>query len=349
MALANQIGLSNNYVSERHYYASQEKFTAGEAAKILSKKLGKKILAKELVYGYKLLNGCEPEWHHAGFYKASGKSTMGRTFFFTEENIEDCAAKWDQVSEIESEIKAEEVRKETSTVRGFYYAWDHDYSGSYGKKRNYKVLDVYEGSEANCPRNFTACDPTEFDCAKLFSGRKYYGWDEPKASEFSSEIYDEEITRVKEIELRKTAEEKKEKAIVKASVKMIKNLSEEENSILILLLKDGEWNKNEKVAKLKNKEMGEEIARLPYSTRQQILIILSECLSQEELIESAKEMFKKYSVIDLKNKIKDLKANGCDTTLFAWKQLGCIHPAPAEVAEAKKVSGLSWNQFIHTI
>lgn len=35
--------------------------------------------------------------------------------------------------------------------------------------------------------------------------------------------------------------------------------------------------------------------------------------------------------------------------LAAWKAAGCVHPAPAEVVEAKKASGLNWNQFIASI
>lgn len=37
------------------------------------------------------------------------------------------------------------------------------------------------------------------------------------------------------------------------------------------------------------------------------------------------------------------------TILDAWKHVGCPHPAPAEVAEAKKASGLTWKAFIETI
>ena len=77
MGLANQIGLTSKVVSERHYIASQTKLTAGEASKILSKALGIKVGAKELVESFKLIYNKEPEWHHSGFYK----STMGRTFF----------------------------------------------------------------------------------------------------------------------------------------------------------------------------------------------------------------------------------------------------------------------------
>ena len=42
--LANQIGLTNKVVSERHFLASQTKYTAGEAAKKVSKILKVKIL-----------------------------------------------------------------------------------------------------------------------------------------------------------------------------------------------------------------------------------------------------------------------------------------------------------------
>lgn len=35
--------------------------------------------------------------------------------------------------------------------------------------------------------------------------------------------------------------------------------------------------------------------------------------------------------------------------LVAWKLAGCPHPAPAEVVEAKKASGLNWKQFSDSI
>ena len=184
MALANQIGLSNKYVSERHAIASQTKYTSGEASKEL-KKLGVKASAKEVVEGYKLINRREPEWHHSGFYKSGSKSTMGRTFFFTQEQIEDLAENWATVAERKAEIEADTKRKQETTIKGFYFYWDHDYSGSYGKKRNFKVLGVYEGSELGKPSNFTALNNQQFQKALLFKGKKYTGWDEPTISEFN--------------------------------------------------------------------------------------------------------------------------------------------------------------------
>jgi hypothetical protein len=35
--------------------------------------------------------------------------------------------------------------------------------------------------------------------------------------------------------------------------------------------------------------------------------------------------------------------------LKAWKEAGCVHPAPAMVAEFKNISGLGWKSFIETI
>lgn len=183
--LANQIGLSNSYVSERHYYASQEKFTAGEAAKEL-KKLKIKATAKEVVEAFKLIEGREPEWHHSGFYKKAGKSTMGRTFFFDEDRVKNLAENWEKVAEKKAEIEAEEKRKSETKVQGIYFVWDHDYSGYNRKKRNFKVLKTYEGSELNAPNNFTELTVGQFLSAKLIEGKGYFGWDEPSRSEFES-------------------------------------------------------------------------------------------------------------------------------------------------------------------
>lgn len=46
MALANQLGLTNKVVSERHYFASQTNLTAGHAAKLITKAVKKKYQLK---------------------------------------------------------------------------------------------------------------------------------------------------------------------------------------------------------------------------------------------------------------------------------------------------------------
>lgn len=183
--LANQIGLTEKVVSEKHYYASQSKYTAGSAAKIISKEIGQKVLAKELVHAYKLINGRDPEWHHSGFYKPKGKSsTMGRTFFFSEEDIDNMVTKWSEVGLKKMQIEVERQRKEETIITGFYYRWESDYNGYRGKRRNFKVLAVYEGNELNKPSNFTTCDREVFEKVRELAGKKYYGWDEPLISEF---------------------------------------------------------------------------------------------------------------------------------------------------------------------
>jgi hypothetical protein len=181
--LANEVGLSTKVVSERHYYASQTKKSAGEVVKILKKKHCN-ISAKDLVNCFTKLNGREPEWHHSGFYKGKHGSTMGRTFFFSDEQISEIEEKFVEYKMLNNKIKIEHQQKIETKTKGFYYTWDYDYSGRYGKKRNHKVLNVYEGNELNKPKKFVELSDQEFEIAKQKIGEKYYGWDEPQINEF---------------------------------------------------------------------------------------------------------------------------------------------------------------------
>lgn len=175
----------DKYVSVNHVNASQTKITAGEASKKL-KKLGINISAKELVNNFKIL-GKNPEWHHSGFYKSNNKSKMGKTYFFTDDDINWYIEKQKEFNtpEYQEEIKKEEIKKET-TIKGFYYIWDYDYNGKYGKKRNYKVLSTYIGPETNKPNNFKYLNDDEFEIAKSKEGKKYFGWDEPSKIDFQT-------------------------------------------------------------------------------------------------------------------------------------------------------------------
>lgn len=178
------VEVTGKYTSVRHAKAKENgKLTSGEASKTLRKK-GLKISAKELVEVYKLLFGTEPEWHHAGFYKNAGRSTMGRTFFFTERQINEIESRIGEIEILREEKRKEEERKANSVITGFYYIWDHDYSGRYGKKRNYKVLKAYKGSELKTPKNFTSCNESQFRRVLENEGKNYYGWDEPTINEF---------------------------------------------------------------------------------------------------------------------------------------------------------------------
>ena len=115
--LAYQTGLSTKCVSERHVYASREKMTAGDAAKLLTKRLGTKVLAKEVKCLYMTHYGHEPEWHHSGFYRGSNGRTMGRTFFLSEEEVQVLA---DNFAAIRQQFDAECMRKER-VVTGFFW------------------------------------------------------------------------------------------------------------------------------------------------------------------------------------------------------------------------------------
>lgn len=188
--LATEAGLSEKLVSVRHHIASQHLKTAGEAAKLLSKAIGTKLTAKEVKTIYTLLFEREPEWHHSGFYnrpgKGSGKKTMGRTYFFKEEEIQEIITRWPEVTAKLEAIDADNARKAQTIVKGFFFRWEkgeRKYKG--GPKRKVKVLDVYEGLEINAPRNFTACDDVTFANAKKAIGKTYTGWDSPSVQEFA--------------------------------------------------------------------------------------------------------------------------------------------------------------------
>ena len=182
------VSVTGKYTSVRHERAKIEgKLTAGEAAKIISKELKIKLSAAELIEVYKLLhNGRLPEWHHSGFYKKGRKSTMGKTYFFDESDICYIADNYDQVQVKKDEQAAALKAAAEKQVKGFYYVWDYDYGGNYGKKRNFKVLQAYEGSELNKPRqNFTTCTDEQFLKVTSANGKKYFGWDEPNILEFN--------------------------------------------------------------------------------------------------------------------------------------------------------------------
>jgi hypothetical protein len=186
--LAKEKGLTGKCVSERHYYASQSKLTAGEAARLLSRKTGSKMLAKDVKGLYLTHFGHEPEWHHSGFYQGAGGRTMGRTFFLSEEEVDVLAENYVAITKkMADDIlrkENEERRKRETVVMGFYYTWESDYGGRYGRKQNYKVLHSYEGNELHMPDDFTPCDAETFEKVKAKEGKRYYGWDEPKIQEF---------------------------------------------------------------------------------------------------------------------------------------------------------------------
>jgi len=120
MALAT----NGKMVSERHQIASESgKLTAGQAVKMI-KKQGIQTNAKEVVEVFELINGRQPEWHHSGFYKSGGKSTMGRTYFFKAWQVQELAEKWGMIPEIKAQKAAREQAKKDRIGRqtAFLYA-----------------------------------------------------------------------------------------------------------------------------------------------------------------------------------------------------------------------------------
>lgn len=71
---------------------------------------------------------------------------------------------------------------------------------------------------------------------------------------------------------------------------------------------------------------------------------------EKRIADAAKaEDEKKKASKELADKIEAMKAQGIESPLLAWKMLGCPHPAPAEVMEAKMSSGLNWKNFQNSI
>ena len=219
--LAYELGI-NKCVSERHIYASSRKLTAGNAAKQLTKLVGRKVLAADIKEFYQMHFHREAEWHHSGFYRGDSGKTMGRTFFISDEEVQELAEHYTELAQQRADTiarrEAEEKRKRETKVMGFYWTWDYDYSGNHGKKRNHKVLQVYEGDELHKPNHFTPCNAATLKRIKTVVGRKYYGWDEPKLGEFSKKVFDEEARRKAEHEalmeavLRREREERERRA-----------------------------------------------------------------------------------------------------------------------------------------
>lgn len=201
--LAYELGI-NKCVSERHIYASSRKLTAGNAAKQLTKLVGRKVLAADIKEFYQMHFHREAEWHHSGFYRGDSGKTMGRTFFISDEEVQELAEHYTELVQQRADTiarrEAEEKRQRETKVMGFYWTWDYDYSGNHGKKRNHKVLHAYEGDELNQPDHFTPCNAATLTRVKTVVGRKYYGWDEPKLEEFSKKAFDEEARRKAEHE-----------------------------------------------------------------------------------------------------------------------------------------------------
>jgi len=107
-----QQGKSNNFIMAQ----AAGRLTAGQAAKVLSKRLGRKITAKEI----------EPlavEFHHAGRF---GHHQAKRVFFFSEQELED--------------ITLADVDQAAAPVWGWVLGFRSEYRRRYSKRRYVPIV-----------------------------------------------------------------------------------------------------------------------------------------------------------------------------------------------------------------
>jgi hypothetical protein len=105
-------GKSNNFLAAR----AAGRLTAGQAAKLLSKRFGRKITAKQV----------EPlavEFHHAGRF---GANKARRVFFFAPDQL--------------ARITLADVDQAAAPMWGWVLGFRADYSGRYGKKRYVPIV-----------------------------------------------------------------------------------------------------------------------------------------------------------------------------------------------------------------
>jgi len=347
------VEVTGKYTSVRHERARLDgKMTAGDGAKLLKKQFKISLKAKELTEAFQILTGREPEWHHAGFYKnGTGKSRMGRTFFFSSDDIELVALGQDKIAAIKLEREREREIAKNTIVTGIYFSWESDYSGAYGKKRNFKVLGTYQGSELGTPTNFTSSTEDQYQCAKLFENNKrYMGWDEPSPSEFSAEVFQAESERRERVEMeKKTKIEKTEKELTELSIVFEKADHNSREAIKSLIL-NGNYGSKLPRCILEREGIKLDFALLPRTESLLKLGITNQLniyiADYQDLPEHKKaEEDEKNKVAKLAAKIESLKSQGLPAYFEQWKMDGCTHPAPAEVLALKNASGMNWKMF----
>jgi hypothetical protein len=186
------VSVSGKYTSVRHELARESgKLTAGESAKKISKELKIKVSAKEVVAAYETIHGCEPEWHHAGFYRNNrGRSTMGRTFFFSQEEVEELTARWNELAAIEDKKEAERIEKQNAAEKReaakkeylekvdaiyrsriserpkFFFTTKREMNGKYGwfdsSMKSYNLPEYYSGYEFKTQKQLNKFEDMSF-------------------------------------------------------------------------------------------------------------------------------------------------------------------------------------------
>lgn len=166
------IDITGKFESNRNALAklNAEKRTAGEVLKSLRKK-GLTIFLKEI-------KPLMEEWHHAGVLPKKFGGGMAKAYH-TKKSDKMILFELHKLDlEKEASKKLDDIKRKNK-IFGYYFVWDSDHSGRYGKKINFKVARFYKGSEFHKPKNLTVISRYRYNKLKHNEGEKFYGWDEP--------------------------------------------------------------------------------------------------------------------------------------------------------------------------
>lgn len=171
---------SGKFESNRHFAAKRDpgKLTVGQFVQKV-KRLTK--LDTDLI-NYLIYSNFNLEWHHAGKLPKRYGGGMKKTYFINSDQIIDFCNNIDEYLKKREEKNIEIEQKKNTIIYGYYWVWDYDYGGRYGKKRWFKVLKFYSGSELDKPKNFSPLSKERYDQLKEKEGEEYYGYDEPRFS-----------------------------------------------------------------------------------------------------------------------------------------------------------------------
>ena len=158
-------GKSNSHILAQN----QGKLTAGAAAKILTKKFGIKISAKDL-------KPLSTEWHHAGHFKGFNGGQAGKTYFFTQDQVNQITP---ETIENSRKLLADKLVMESQDVKGWFVKFDRVRINSYGKLGYKPFLGIYEGPKGKAPKSFIALSEEQFIIAKSQEGRAMEAYETP--------------------------------------------------------------------------------------------------------------------------------------------------------------------------
>ncbi|MCK7554979.1 hypothetical protein MKQ70_08160 [Chitinophaga sedimenti] len=150
-----QEGKSENY----QHAEARGLLKAGEAAALLSKRLGVKITAKEIEVFSK-------EWHHAGVFNA-GRGIKGRrVYFFSEEALSNISL--DAI--LANRNKPKPVPDER-TVQGWYIQFFKMTDPATRRRYSKPFVGIYKGPAHKKPKGFKPLSDEAFEVAAKQRGK----------------------------------------------------------------------------------------------------------------------------------------------------------------------------------